>query len=188
LPRSGPILQQAFEALVTTLNERGIQYAVIGGLATIQHTRVRTTDDIDALLTVPQLAMPGFFEALRDRGFDVDVVRCIRELRDGGLTTIRYEEVLVDLMRPILPAYAHVLDRAVIARIYGHDVRVSSAEGLIVMKLIAMRPQDEADIRELLAAYGGKLDLAYIRAELDTFADAADPRRVKFESWVGQSG
>jgi predicted nucleotidyltransferase len=186
LPRSGPTLQQAFEALVTTLNERGIQYAVIGGLATIQHTRVRTTDDVDALLTVPQLAMPAFFEALRDRGFDLDVMKSIREFRDGGLTTIRYQDVLVDLMRPILPAYAHVLDRAVIARIHGHEVRVSSAEGLIVMKLIAMRPQDEVDIRELLAAYGGKLDLDYIRAELDTFTDAGDPRRVKLESWIRQ--
>lgn len=63
LPPSGQALQQAFEALVAVLNQRGVRYAIIGGLAIIQHTRVRTTDDIDALLSVPQLSLPGLFEA-----------------------------------------------------------------------------------------------------------------------------
>ena len=57
LPPSGITLRPAFEALVATLNERGIRYAIIGGIAMIQHTRVRTTDDIDVLLTVPQIAL-----------------------------------------------------------------------------------------------------------------------------------
>src|SRR5438552_3935476 len=59
LPPGGSRLGQAFVALVALLNERGVRYAIIGGLATIQHTRVRTTDDIDALLTVPQIALPA---------------------------------------------------------------------------------------------------------------------------------
>lgn len=187
LPPSGPTLRRAFEALVATFNARGIRYAIIGGLATIQHTRVRTTDDIDALLTLPQIAMPGFFEALKDRGFTVDVVRSIREFRDDGITAIRFADVIVDLMRPVIPAYAHVLDRAVEAQILGQSVRISSAEGLIVMKLIAMRPQDESDVQDLLSAYAGHLDLSFVRTELETFAEPDDPRRVKFEAWVRRS-
>jgi hypothetical protein len=35
---------------VRSFNDRGIRYAIIGGIAAIQHTRVRTTDDIDAIL------------------------------------------------------------------------------------------------------------------------------------------
>src|SRR5689334_10703587 len=65
IPASGRRLNQAFEALIATLNERRVRYAIIGGIAILQHTRVRTTDDIDALLTVPQIAMPGLFEALQ---------------------------------------------------------------------------------------------------------------------------
>jgi hypothetical protein len=107
LPPSGTALRQAFETLITVLDDHRIHYAIIGGIATIQHTRVRTTDDIDALLNVAQIAMPAFFESLRESGFDVDVIKSIREFRDEGLTTIRFEDVLVDLMRPILPAYAH---------------------------------------------------------------------------------
>ncbi len=148
---------------------------------------MRTTDDIDALLTVPQTEMQSLFEALRQRGFEVNLERSIREFCDGGFTSIQFANVMVDLMRPLLPAYVHVLDRAITTDILGHPVRISSAEGLIVMKLIAMRPQDEADVQDLLVAYGDGLDLDFIRSELDTFAEPDDPRRTKFDTWVRQA-
>lgn len=187
LPPNGPALHRAFEALVDVLDQHRVRYAIIGGLAMIQHSRVRTTDDIDALLILPQITMPGFFESLRGRGFAIELVKNIREFRDHGLTTIQFEDVLVDLMRPILPAYGKVLDRAVDSRILGHDVRVSSAEGLIVMKLIASRPLDESDVQDLVAAYAGQLDLTYVRTELDSVMANDDPRRMKFESWVSKA-
>jgi len=184
LPPSGPTLQQAFDALVSTLNERGVRYAIVGGLAIIQHGRVRTTDDIDAILTIPQVAMPGLFEALRERGFTLDVMNSVRELRDHGLTTLQFHDVLIDLMRPVLPLYEHVLDRSIETIILGHRVRISSVESLIVMKLIALRPQDQADIQDLLTAYAGEVDLNYIRNELDAVMTPDDHRRMMFETWV----
>jgi len=164
-----------------------VRYAIIGGLAIIQHTRVRTTDDIDALLTIPHVGLPGLFEALRQRGFNIDAQKNIREFRDDGFTSICFADVIVDLMRPLIPAYVHVLDRAIAVDILGQNVRICSADGLVVTKLIAMRPQDEADIRDLLTAYGGKLDLDFIRGELETFTDPDDPRRAKFATWVRQT-
>ncbi len=187
VPSTGPMIQQAFEALVSTLNERGVRYAIIGGMAIIQHTRVRTTDVIDALLAVPQVALPGLFEALRQRGFTVDVQQNIRELRNDGVTSIRFADVIVDLMQPMIPAYAHVLDRAISTDILGHPVRISSAEGLVVMKLIAMRSQDEGDIQDLLGAYGGELDFDFIRSELETFTEPDDSRRAKLATWIRQA-
>lgn len=184
LPPSGSTLQRAFEALVSTLNERGVRYAIIGGLATIQHTRVRSTDDIDALVNVPQIALPGLFESLVNRGFTIDLAKSVREFRDDGLTTIRFGDVLVDLMRPVLPAYAHVLERAADAMIFGRKVPVSAAEGLIVMKLIALRPQDEADVLDLLVSYGADIDVGFIRSEIDAVMPADDPRRAKLEALI----
>lgn len=183
-PRTGPNLHRAFEALVDVLDKHHVRYAIIGGLAMIQHTRVRTTDDIDALLTLPQIAMPAFFESLGAHGFKVELLKNIRELRDEGLTTLQFEGIVIDLMRPALPAYAHVLDRAVDSTILGRSVRVSTAEGLIVMKMIAFRPLDQADIQDLLAAYCDSLDLQFVRSELDAVMEPNDPRRMKFESWV----
>jgi len=151
LPPSGQSLTQALRSLVEALHASSVRYAIIGGIATIQHGRVRTTADIDVLLTVPQLAMPAMFNSLQERGFAVELKRNIVELRDDGLTTLRFGDVLIDMMRAVLPVYSHVLEHAVSAEILGQTVRISSVEGLIVMKLIAFRPQDEADIRDLLA-------------------------------------
>jgi len=36
-------------------------------------------------------------------------------------------------------------------------------------------------------AYANEIDLGYIRRELETFTEADDPRRAKFESWAIQS-
>ncbi len=180
LPCGGPSLATAFHALIGVLNQHRVRYAIIGGLAMIQHARVRTTDDIDALLILPQITMPAFFESLRDLGFDVSC----SEIWDHGLTTVQFEDVLIDLMSPLSPVYGHVVEQAVESRILGHDVRVSSAEGLIVMKLIASRPLGESDVRDLLAAYPGQIDLDYVRNELDSAMAQDDPRRLKSESWV----
>ena len=131
--------------------------------------------------------MAPLFEALAARGFALSVEQAVREFRDNGLVSLRYGDIIVDLMRPLIPAYTHVLDRAVETQILGHRVRIGSAEGLIVTKLMAMRPQDEADVRELLAAYAGRLDLDFVRTEMDTFTTGDDPRRAKFEAWVRET-
>lgn len=184
---NAPAFRRAFDALVSTLNARQARYAIIGGVAVFQHTRVRTTEDIDALLNVPQIALQGLLDALGERGFTVDVPRNVRELRDEGCTSVEFEGVAVDLLRPLIPAYAHVLERATRADVFGQSAMICSAEGLIVMKLIAMRPQDEMDIRDLLDAYAGRLDVDFIRAEFDAVAPADDPRRAKFERWLREA-
>lgn len=184
---AGERLLGALEALVTTLNEQNVRYAIIGGLATLQYTRVRTTDDIDAIVTIPQLAMPAFFDALSESGFSVDRDRNIREFSSEGFTIIRFGDVVVDLLKPVVPAYAHVLDRAIRTNIFGQSVMVSSVECLIVTKLMAMRPQDQTDIRDLLTAFSGKLDLDFIRAEMESFAGSDDKCRAKFDAWVREA-
>jgi hypothetical protein len=183
MPRSGQTLRTAFEKLIAAVEQRNLRYAVIGGIAAVHHTRIRATDDIDLLLIVPQVAMPGFFELLRDQGFSLDVFQSVRDLQKG-LATIRFQDVVVDLMLPALPLYTHVLDRALTAEVLGKKVRISSAEGLAVMKVISMRPQDEIDIRELLIAYAEKLDIEFIRSELSSVLTADEPRMKRFDLLV----
>ena len=60
LPPSGQSLIQELKTLVETLHASSVRYAIIGGIATIQHRRIRTTADINVLLTVPQIARPAF--------------------------------------------------------------------------------------------------------------------------------
>jgi len=83
LPPEGPTLQRAFEALTATLKEQGVSYAIIGGMALVHHARVRATDHVDALLTVPAVALPRLFEALAQSGFRVEAQRNIREFQEA---------------------------------------------------------------------------------------------------------
>ncbi|MCC7291281.1 MAG: nucleotidyltransferase [Phycisphaerales bacterium] len=186
-PRKGESLRRATEALVRTLNDRRVQYAIIGGVAVVQHSIVRTTEDVDALVAVPQLALPGLLEALRGNGFRVDLHRNIREFVDDGCTSLKFEETDVDLMRPMLPMHVHVLGRAQPARILDLDSHVLSAEGLIVMKLAAFRPRDQQDIQDLIEAYRGELDFEFIRAEMAAFTEVGETRQTQFEAWVKEA-
>lgn len=186
-PPEGKSLRRAFESLVTAFEECGINYSIIGGLALIHHGLVRATEDVNALISITQLGLPRLFESLQDRGFTVDVQKAVTELRKDGCTAIQYADVSVDLIAPVIPAYAHVLDRAMTADVLGKKVRICSAEGLVLLKLISFRSQDEADIQAILAAYAAQLDLAFVRNELDAIFDDNEPRRTKFEGWVREA-
>ncbi len=55
------------------------------------------------------------------------------------------------------------IERACPMRMLDQQVRVASAEDIILFKLLAGRTQDFADIEKIADAQKGKLDLAYLR-------------------------
>jgi hypothetical protein len=81
-------------------------------------------------------------------------------------------------------AYQHILDQASEALVFGQPVRVATAEGLIVLKLTASRPQDTADIAALLASNRGRLDLAWVEQEWCTLFELDDPRWQQFQKAI----
>src|SRR5947208_5154818 len=125
-------LIRAVEALADTFTARSIRYAVVGGLATLLRGRPRFTQDVDVLLDVPQLALPGLLDELTRRGFTLDAATVIREYVREHLTAFRYGSVRIDWLKPMLPLYARTLAEASsLTWTEGHEVRVASAEGLI---------------------------------------------------------
>jgi len=59
---------------------------------------------------------------------------------------------------------------------------VLSPEGLVVTKRVAFRPQDQEDIRVLIAANRQDIDLGLIRREWATVSDGEDERNRWLES------
>jgi hypothetical protein len=57
-------LEAALTDVVAVLVRAGIPYALIGGLATGYRSRPRYTSDIDLILDIPQIALPGVLDAL----------------------------------------------------------------------------------------------------------------------------
>jgi len=161
-----------------------IKYALIGGLATSARSQPRFTKDLDFLLYVPALVLPPLLEDLQNRGFEFDLVPTIREWTQHHMVVLSFQGVRVDWLKPVIAAYDHVIDRATKEPWKGGAVRIASAEGLILLKLMAFRPQDQIDIHNLIAASSGKLDTDWIRTEWQTIADLDDARMVQFMKWV----
>ena len=182
-------LVTAVETLSEVFVERGIEYALLGGIATMLRGRPRFTQDVDILLSVPQVALPGLLDELIRRGFSLDADTVIREFVQHHMTAFRFGVVRIDWLKPVLPLYAHALAAATsIPWTAGHSLRVLAAEGLIITKMVAFRPQDQEDIRTLIAANAAELNVELIRREWATVADGEEQRTTWLEAALAVTG
>lgn len=186
LPNLPQDLLTALLLSVQALDRRQIRYALIGGVATAYRSRPRFTQDLDFLLDVPQLVLPGLLDDLHARGFDFDTEATIREWTREHLTILSFHGLRIDWLKPLLPCYQRVLEDARPEIVLDWPVRIAAPEGLILMKLLAFRSQDQVDIENLLAANRGQLDLDRIRREWAAIASLDDPHMQRFEEMVAR--
>jgi hypothetical protein len=169
---------RAVETLAEVFEARSTNYALIGGLAFVLRGRPRFTQDVDVLLEVPQLVLPGLLQDLTDRGFDLDQLTVIKQFVQEHMTSFQFGRVRIDWLKPVLPLYSRTLAYAVpVEWTAGRRVRVATAEGLILTKMVAFRPQDQLDIDTLLTANRDEIDIELIREEWAPFA-ATEPERT----------
>ena len=169
-------LQTALTLVITALDRRTVRYALIGGLATGFRSRPRFTKDVDLILDVPQVALPALLDDLHAAGFTFDTLEVIRDFTQHHLAVLWYGRVRIDWLKPVLPAYRHVIDTATEESGVGPTIRVATAEGLILLKLLAFRLQDQTDIEALVAANHDTLDVDWIQSEWQAIYPLDDPR------------
>jgi len=133
--------------------------ALIGGLALAAHRVVRATRDVDFLVDAD--------DADRLHGILLDLgYRCVHRSEDAA-NYLRGDEGL-DLLYAHRPIARRLLGEASERATALGNLRVISAEGLIGFKLQALvnnpsRTRDLDDIRALLRAQRGKLNMAEVR-------------------------
>jgi predicted nucleotidyltransferase len=148
-----------------------IPFVLAGGHAVAAWGVVRTTRDIDLLVEVSkgsvsklvsELRQAGFKAALRrgDEGDPVQGVIRIESLDSSASETV---DIILGIRRmpPGLFARASILDFLNIR------VPVISPEDLIVLKLLAGGPIDLEDAQSILEIMKGKLDMNYLKSELN---------------------
>jgi len=85
----------------------------------------------------------------------------------------------------VLPFYSRALAGAeALEWSEGHSVRVATAEGLILTKMVAFRPQDQVDIDTLLTANRDEIDVGLIREEWSPFAATEAGRTAWLEAAI----
>jgi hypothetical protein len=156
-------LLQAAIAVQAWLRELNRESALIGGFAVSLLGVARTTLDVDVLIYEETELPPDFLRSNQQNiaGRISDPVEFSRRNR---VLLIRHLPTKIDLdvSLGMLPFEAEVIDRAVSMRIAETEIRVATVEDIIIMKAIAGRAIDWADIESLLQL-NPELDKARIR-------------------------
>jgi len=163
-----PKPQQPFKPLLRDLarwmqraNVRGV---IIGGVAASIWGRPRTTRDVDVTVILEEEKWPALFEAGQQCGFEPRLSDAL-EFAVGSRVLLMIHtasNIDVDLTFGALPFEHDMIERAVPLQLNGETIPLCMPEDLIVMKAIAGRARDIADIESILDAQPA-LDRAYVR-------------------------
>jgi hypothetical protein len=179
-------LIEVVRQLAVVFGRRQVRHALIGGLAVGLRGRPRATKDADFIVHIPAIALPGLLEELVGDGFQIDVLDVVRRWPVERFTAFWCRGVRIDWMQPVLPIYATVLDTAEVKPWLDTDLRVATAEGLILTKMVAFRPQDQADMETLLIANRDEIDVAMIRQEWSAVAAGEEARTAWLEAAIAR--
>lgn len=184
-------LFQAAAEIAEFLEEHGVNYAILGGLAVQYWGEPRATHDVDITVMVPQEQLERFVEQI--------LQKFRPRLPDASTFALRHRVLLVEASSGVpidislgIPGYEEeVLRRSV--RVHLPDVRslqFISAEDLIVHKCVAGRARDQEDVERILVRQRLQVDLAYIRRWLQDFAPLVSTHGVQsvFEEALRKAG
>lgn len=147
-----------FAAALRDLNEAGVRYVVVGGIAVIRHGAVRATKDVDAVVAMDaeNLArLDALVRRWQATNPDGSPLRT-NVLKPGGVLAMKTRHCLVDVLSAqLLPApFDDVFARSDVKRIDGVEAPICSLADLVAMKRAAGRSTDELDLERLREAHG----------------------------------
>ena len=161
---------EAAAELAAFLDEQGVSYAVLGGLAVQHWGEPRVTQDVDIVVVVPSEREETFLDdaVQRFRPRLQDAVAFA--LRQRVLLLLSSEGTPVDISLGI-PGYEEQVMRRAVSVSFREfrPVRLVSAEDLIIHKCVAGRARDVEDVERILVRQHLALDVRYIRKWLRTF-------------------
>lgn len=147
-----------FGRLLEDLNEAGVRYVLIGGIALIRHGVVRATRDVDAVFdpdpaNVARIqTLVSKWDATRPDGSPLPEGK-IDPARSSHLRTPLGDLDLVSESIAGIP-FADLLARADKKKVDGVEAPICSLADLVAMKQAAGRDRDLADLSDLRAAHG----------------------------------
>jgi hypothetical protein len=145
--------------------------AVIGGVAVSIQAHARYTRDLDALVVVHYSKWRKFVERAAAFGFAGRVPDVVEFAGQSRMVLLLHESsgIPLDVSLGALEFEEELIGRATIVKLGRLKVPVAAPDDLIILKAVAQRPIDLADIDALLEAHP-RLDLARIRRTVAKFA------------------
>ena len=155
-----------FEPVFHALNDAGVRYIVVGGLAVVLHGHARLTVDVDLVVDLDEMQARKAIVALVGIGlrpripvnpgdFAIPTIRA-GWIRDRGMQVFSMHDPVnplrvVDLFADYPLPFDELWSRSREFELLDTTVRVASIPDLIRMKRLTGRPQDQSDIEKLEA-------------------------------------
>jgi len=167
-------MAQRFEPVLRALDDAGVRYLVVGGVAVVLHGHLRTTGDLDLVVELSPDNLVRALDALEDSGFRPRPPVPLRSFADPETrrSWIETKNLQVfSLWHPELPGFEVDLfveepfdfdeawNRRVEVQLAGMIAMVVGLDDLLALKRAAGRVRDLEDVAVLEAiAEGGDVD------------------------------
>jgi hypothetical protein len=159
---------------------------IIGGLAVIAQGHVRTTEDIDVTVSGASVTPRSVIDVAARHGIvsRIDDPVAFAERTQVLLLVHERSGIEVDLSLAWIPFEEDALARHQIVPFREMAMPVCHAEDLIIYKLVAARPLDLEDARQLALRHGMTLDRERIQRTLATFDEILEDGRSRVALWL----
>ncbi|MEW5851954.1 MAG: hypothetical protein AB2A00_24415 [Myxococcota bacterium] len=161
------MITPAIPPLVEMLDDLKVAHALIGGMAVGALVEPRATKDADFVVDIQASGLDALLREAKARGFAVNAEE-VQRLLHSQMTRLWAadadgEPLMIVLLFNSDPFYASVLSRRQIRGLESTTIATATPEDLLLMKVLAGRPHDLGDAGRIVAIYGQRLDLEYLR-------------------------
>ena len=158
------------------------EFLIIGGIAVSLLTHPRTTQDIDALGLLDDSQWEIFLKNGKRFGFEARIKNALDFAHKNRVLLLRHIKsgVGIDISFGYLPFEEESIKRRTFHKIGTLKIPLPTPEDLIIMKMIAHRPQDMIDVKTILQTYP-QLDHKRIQKWVKEFSDALENPEILFD-------
>lgn len=170
--RTDESLYDAVAALIRWLRSEHVSFMIIGGFAVSLLGRPRATRDVDAVMTIPNDRWKALLESGKPFGIEPRMRDCLAFAQESMVFLLKHlpSSTPIDLSIGSSEFEQQALAHRHSKRLKRLNVPLPRVEDIIIMKAVARRPVDFADISTLLMHHH-KVDKQHILHWLDTFSE-----------------
>jgi hypothetical protein len=162
------------QSAFTFLEEQGVRYLVIGGLAVVAVGEPRTTADADAIVFLSPSEAETLIGLAANAGFELQPAVEQQRLATTGTLRFRRGKFQIDLITASLPFEEAAFQRACHHELFGVSLPFPSPEDLILFKVLAGRDKDMLDAIGVVRRHRDRLDIAYLETTLQPICELAE--------------
>lgn len=167
----GFLYAQILSELLAWFKQAEVNGIIIGGIAVSLIGRPRLTQDIDALVLLDNKKWDNFLQVGSPFGFIPRIKDALKFAQKNRVLLMRHDpsQIDIDISFGALPFEEEALKRSIKIKVGQLSIPLPTPEDLIIMKAVAHRAKDLADIESVLEA-NKKLDLKRIRRWVKEFS------------------